>query len=67
MPRVRDRFAVRLRHLREKAQLTQVELSRASGITQGTLSQYEAGLRSPRWCSVLRLCQALKVDPREFL
>jgi transcriptional regulator with XRE-family HTH domain len=52
---------MRLRRERKRAKLTQVELSRFSGVAQGTISKIEAGvMRSPGFETLHKLAYALK-------
>ena len=54
-----------LREARKRAGLTQVELSRVSGIPQDHISKLEIGvIREPSFATVLRLANALRIDPR---
>jgi len=53
----------KLRQLREKAVLTQVELARLADVTPATISDLEASKRKPRPSTVRRLAKALKVKP----
>lgn len=56
------RFAIK--EERQKAGLTQTELSSLSGVAQGKISEYEAGTSLPRVDSALKIAKALnkKVD-----
>ncbi len=40
-------FAERLKELREEKNLSQVQLSKETGIGQSSINYYESGLRSP--------------------
>ena len=54
-------FADRLRFARSLRQLTQAELARASGISQGAVANYESSTRRfPK--AIFRLAAALKVS-----
>lgn len=54
-------FADRLRYVREKRRMTQAELARACGISQGAIANYEAQTRStPR--AIFTLANVLKVN-----
>lgn len=52
---------VALRTIRELAGLSQAELSRRTGISQGHISQLEAGQKQPRPATVQRIAAALGV------
>jgi transcriptional regulator with XRE-family HTH domain len=56
-------IAERLKQAREDRGLTQEQLAKAAGVSQGTIANLEAGLRnSPR--KLLNIAEALKVSPR---
>lgn len=59
-------FGRRLAALREAAGLSPAELSRRSGVFHGTISHFEAGLRSPSWVAVQALADALGVATDDF-
>ena len=48
---------------RERAGLTQDQLARLVGVTQGTVAKYEAGKRMPSWPVLRKLAEHLKCDP----
>jgi len=58
----KNQFAERLIQLRKERRMSQVELSRASGIPQGNISSYENALVEPSASSIARLAQALFVS-----
>lgn len=53
----------RLRVLRESCGLTLDELSRLTGIASSNLSQIETGKTDPRWSTIMRILDALGVEP----
>lgn len=55
-------FAINLKRLRAEKSMTQVELSKKSGITQASLSSLENGLYWPDYNTVAALAKALKCD-----
>jgi excisionase family DNA binding protein len=57
----------RLRHLREAAGLTQLELAAVTGRTHEAISRLEWGRCAPMAETVRRLAQALRVAPRVFV
>ena len=61
-----DAFAARLRQLREKKKLTQVELAERAGIGQAMVSLLEQGDRQPSWPTICRLARALDVGVEAF-
>jgi len=56
-------FGERVRELRQKRGLTQVELSERSGFPQGHISEIESGTRVPNLVTILRLSIALDCKP----
>jgi transcriptional regulator with XRE-family HTH domain len=62
-----SRFPARLRELRERANLSQIDLSKRSGVPQTTVAAYEVGRNSPSWDRIVRLASALGVSPDAFL
>jgi transcriptional regulator with XRE-family HTH domain len=58
---------VRLRQLRLGQALTQIELSRITGISVDAISRLENELRSAQISTIRRLAEALRVEPRELL
>jgi transcriptional regulator with XRE-family HTH domain len=57
----------KLRQLRLEQALTQMELSRMTGLSVDAISRLENELRSAQVSTVRRLAQALRVEPRELL
>lgn len=52
---------------RERAKLTQAELSRTSGVPQAVISDIEAGItKNPRFETVKKLCSVLHIDITEL-
>ena len=60
-------FGERVRELRQKRGLTQVELSERSGFPQGRISEIESGTRVPNLVTILRLSIALNCKPTALL
>jgi transcriptional regulator with XRE-family HTH domain len=56
-------MARRLREEREKAGMSQIELSYLAGLSQNQVHYIETGRRKPNLYTVLKLCQALRIDP----
>lgn len=61
------RFAARLRELRTKAGLSQVELAAALEVAQNTVSQWETGNHSPTVGIFPALARALKLKKTKDL
>lgn len=61
-----DRFAGRLKELREQAGLSQKALAEKTGLVTSAIGHLEQGLRKPTWETVLALCAALGVDCTAF-
>jgi transcriptional regulator with XRE-family HTH domain len=59
-------FGERLRELRDKAGLTQVQLAEASGLPLGSIRNYEQGQREPYWNVLFKLAAALGVKAEAF-
>ena len=61
-----DRFAGRLRELREGAGLSREQLADRAGMKVNGVRDLEQGVRSPRWETVLALAEALGVECTAF-
>jgi DNA-binding XRE family transcriptional regulator len=61
-----DDFSIRLRTLREKADLTQTALAERASLSVQAISALENGTRGPSWETVRRLAFALGVEEKEF-
>jgi Predicted transcriptional regulators len=46
---------------REKLGLTQEQLAKRVGVTKNAISNYENGVRVPKWAIALRLSKELKI------
>ena len=57
----------RLRSLRKERLLTQVELSRMTGVAQDSISSLETGKREAHPGTIRKLAEALGVKPTELL
>jgi DNA-binding XRE family transcriptional regulator len=57
----------RIRAVRESAGLSQLELSRRSGVAQESLSRIETGLRDPRLGTLRRLAQGMGLSLNQLL
>jgi transcriptional regulator with XRE-family HTH domain len=67
MRRYPDLDGDRLRQLRLERALTQMDLSRMTGLSVDAISRLENELRSAQVSTVRRLAEALRVEPRELL
>ncbi|MCA1731617.1 MAG: helix-turn-helix transcriptional regulator [Actinobacteria bacterium] len=57
----------RLRQLRLEQALTQMDLSRMTGVSVDAISRLENELRSAQISTIRRLAEALRVEPRELI
>jgi transcriptional regulator with XRE-family HTH domain len=53
----------RLREEREKLRISQMELSFKAGLSQNQVNYIETGKRTPTFYTLLRICQALQINP----
>lgn len=53
----------RLREEREKLGLSQLSLSYESEVSQNMITYIETGKRTPSLRTILKLCDAMKIDP----
>lgn len=58
-----DSFAKRLNKALEKADVTPAELSRLTGIPEGTISHYRSGMYEPKQRRLHSIASALKTTP----
>jgi transcriptional regulator with XRE-family HTH domain len=54
---------IRLREAREKARISQMELSLKSGLAQNLVNSIENGHRIPSLPTILKICKALQLEP----
>jgi len=59
-----DDFAMLLKKLRTESNLTLEDLSAKTGITTISLKEYEMGKRRPNDEKVVKMAEALGVDPK---
>jgi transcriptional regulator with XRE-family HTH domain len=59
-------FAARLQQLRARAGMTQAALAAESGLSLGTIRDYEQGNKVPTLKSAVQLARALGTDCRTF-
>ena len=68
MFQVQQKLGITVRHLREAKGWTQVELADKAQVSQGLVSQLEAGMKkNPGALHVLRLAKALGTTVEELL
>lgn len=59
-----ERWSCWVKHARETAGITQVQLAEATGISQQAISAIELGKSEPGVLTALKIARYLKVDPR---
>ena len=59
-------FGKKLKQLRLEKGLTQVELAEKSGVSQGVITNYERGFRTPTLQKAIFIAKALNVPVEEF-
>lgn len=64
---VGEMFGARLRELRRKRKLTQVQVAERSGLAQNHISELENGERMPSLVTMLKLAAAIDCKPTELL
>lgn len=57
----------RLRAVRERKVLTQLELAQKAGVTRATLSRLESGAENPYPSTIRKLARALGVEPEALM
>jgi transcriptional regulator with XRE-family HTH domain len=60
-------FGENLRRARKRAKLTQVQLSSMAPLDRAAISRLECGERAPDMPTLLRICAALGIQPRDLL
>jgi transcriptional regulator with XRE-family HTH domain len=55
--------AARLREEREKARISQMDLSFLAGLSQNQVNYIETGKRTPNLYTILKICKALHISP----
>ncbi|MCF0261920.1 MAG: helix-turn-helix transcriptional regulator [Sphaerochaetaceae bacterium] len=55
--------ARKLKEIRENQQLSQLELSLKSDVSQNMITYIETGKRTPTLTTLLKLCNALNINP----
>jgi transcriptional regulator with XRE-family HTH domain len=57
------RVASRVKEEREKARISQMDLSLIAGLSQNQVFCIETGRRTPNLYTLLKICNALKINP----
>ncbi|MDR0642833.1 MAG: helix-turn-helix domain-containing protein [Treponema sp.] len=57
------RLVSRIREEREKARLSQMDLSFKAGLSQNLVNYVENGRRTPNLYTIFRICKALQIEP----
>lgn len=60
------RFAERLRSEREKARISQLDLSLKAGLSQNLINFIETGKRTPTLHTIFKICNALNINPGQL-
>ena len=60
-------FARNLRRARKKAKLSQGDFARLMGVVQGAVSNWEAGIRTPKLGDLDKIAKVLKTTPEELI
>ncbi len=58
-----QKLGTRIKHLREKAGLTQEKLAERSGISLDYMGKIEVNINKPGLKTILKLANALKIEP----
>lgn len=61
-----DSVAEKIKSAREKAGLTQAQLAEKVGTTSQNISQYERGIRNPKYNTLEKIARSLGVDVEYF-
>lgn len=56
-----------IKHFRDRAGLTQLELAKYTDVSIDSIRRWESGLREPRATGIKKLCEVLKVSEAELL
>lgn len=62
-----DELALKIRVLRVQKNMTQEDLARASGVCPCSICFIENGKKKPRASTVVKIANALSVEPEELL
>jgi transcriptional regulator with XRE-family HTH domain len=58
-----ENVVTRLKEAREKARISQMDLSFASGLSQNQINYIETGKRTPNLHTLFKICNALNINP----
>lgn len=56
----------RLKSFREERNISQLELSLQSGVSQNMITYIETGKRTPTLRTIIKLCDALQISPAKL-
>ena len=62
----KGRFGMRVKELRQQAQLTQAQLAKRTGLATSSIADLEQGRREPSLSTALKLAQAFGVQVTAF-
>jgi transcriptional regulator with XRE-family HTH domain len=57
------RIVSRIKEEREKARLSQMDLSLMAGLSQNLVNYIENGRRTPNLYTILKICKVLQIEP----
>ncbi|MEH0194253.1 helix-turn-helix transcriptional regulator [Caulobacter sp. CCNWLY153] len=66
MTKLEEQFGAMVRHHRKRAGLTQAQLAERTDRQPNAIQNIEQGKAGPTFETIVRLAQALEVDPRDF-
>lgn len=66
MPTEKGFFALRLKELRQQAELSQADLAERCGVGVSTIRQFEYGMREPTFETLVKLADGLDVPLAAF-
>lgn len=64
---IQSRFGARVRELRQAKELTQEQLAFDSGLDRTYINSVEQGRRNVSLVNIVRIAEALKVEPAELV
>lgn len=57
----------RIKEVREAANMSQMELAKAIGVTNAAVSQWESGINKPKYEAVMRMAYTLNCRPEDLV
>jgi transcriptional regulator with XRE-family HTH domain len=58
-----EQVIAKIKEEREKARISQMDLSFMAGLSQNLINYIESGKRTPNLYTILKICDALQIDP----